>query len=147
MKKRIRIYTLGQFHQHAQMWCSISISLAYLCSNSFFTFGLKCTQLLCFTLYARGGQLFSSVGHISVIKAIAIELKRHSNRIEATYQTKNGQFFPFLVQMRPKMAFSEAKNLNIFAKIFVIFSRFWKIEISELSENIKKITLNSNFGN
>jgi len=45
------------------------------------------------------------------------------------------------------MAFSEAKNSNIFAKIFVIFSRFRKIEISELSKNIEKITLNSNFGN
>ncbi len=45
------------------------------------------------------------------------------------------------------MAFSEAKNLNIFAKFFVIFARFRKIEISELSENIKKITLNLNFGN
>jgi hypothetical protein len=45
------------------------------------------------------------------------------------------------------MAFSEAKNLIIFAKFFVIFSRFWKIENSEISKNIEKITLNSNFGN
>jgi hypothetical protein len=52
-----------------------------------------------------------------------------------------------VVQIRPKMAFSEAKDSNIFAKNFVIFLRFRKIESSKLSENIKKITLNLNFGN
>ncbi len=35
----------------------------------------------------------------------------------------------------------------IFAKIFVIFSRFRKIENPELSVNHKKITLKSKFGN
>jgi hypothetical protein len=37
--------------------------------------------------------------------------------------------------------------MNMLAKMFVIFSRFRKIEISKLSKNIEKITLNSNFGN
>jgi len=35
----------------------------------------------------------------------------------------------------------------IFAKIFIIFLRFWKIENSELSENHEKMTLKSKFGN
>jgi len=56
-------------------------------------------------------------------------------------QTKNGKKWKVL-------AFSEAKKIGIiFAKIFVIFSRFRKLSFSELSKIYKKMTLNSNFGN
>jgi len=43
--------------------------------------------------------------------------------------------------------FRGQKNQIIFAKFFVIFSRFGKIENSELSENRKKMMLKSKFGN
>jgi hypothetical protein len=43
------------------------------------------------------------------------------------------------------MAFLEAKNSIIFAKIFVIFLRLRKIENSEFSKHYKKMTLKSNF--
>jgi len=49
------------------------------------------------------------------------------------------------VQIGPKMAFSEAKNLINFAKIFVIFSRLRKIENCKFSENYENIVSNSNF--
>jgi hypothetical protein len=53
--------------------------------------------------------------------------------------TKNGQFLPFLVQIRPKMVkIGRPKNLNNSAKNFVIFLRFRKIENSKLSKNQKK---------
>jgi len=45
------------------------------------------------------------------------------------------------------MAFLEAKNSIIFAKIFVIFLRLRKIENSEFSEHYKKMTLKLNFKN
>jgi len=67
---------------------------------------------------------------------------------------KNGQFLPFMVQIRPKMAkigmfwhFPRPKYSNNFAKIFVIFSKFRKIENSEFSKHYKKMTLKLNFKN
>jgi len=65
---------------------------------------------------------------------IGLQSDEHRLKLSPNW-TKNGQFLPFL----------EAKNLIIFAKIFVIFLRLRKIENSKFSEHYEKMALKSNF--
>ncbi len=62
--------------------------------------------------------------------------------------THNDQFLPFLVQIRPKMAFSEAKNLIIFCENFcniieVVedwkFQIFWTLQKNDVKIELQKL--------